>query len=425
MAAGGLQAQEFYVAPMVIAPADEVAEAPRERPDEALPDGVDPADPDAEPDAERPAGPGFLDLILRKPFRITVSARQGYDDNVFTSRTDRIGSMFTNTALGISYSLGTPRLRLSAFASGGITYYYDRPGEKTDFSGVFNLAASYRVSPRMNLFTALNMSYYSQPSIEVEGTSLRRDQNYFFGSYSLSLAYQWLPRFSTVSRYSISTVIYMDQRRNEDLGFVNQIFSQSLDFLLWPTTTLVAEYRFNPVTYFEQDLDSYGNLFLLGWNHIFSPRSRWNFRAGAELRFNENPIDGDSIYLGPFVESRFVYRYGRRSDIAWTLRYGTEPSGLRNVTQRESFRTGLGITHSITPRITANFSVFYLYNYYSQRRVIRTFNDNNIQATLGLNYQINRVFSVSAGYRYTTVISDSPAREYYRNVVFAGVNATF
>jgi hypothetical protein len=367
-----------------------------------------------------------LSFFTNKPFRFTVSVREGYDDNVLTSRTNRIGSFFTNFAAGVNYSFGSPRLKLSTNLTGGLTYYYRRPGNKVDLSALWNLAAVYSVSPRMTVSVSTNTGWYSQPAIGVEGAQFRVDADYLYSSSNLAVSYQWTERFSTVTRYNARFLVYDNRNLNNQLGNVNQTISQSFDYLFWPTTTVVAEYRANPDVFFDADTDSFGQYFLLGFNHTFNPRSFWNLRAGAELRLNNNPVDGSSTYIGPFVESIFTYKLARRSDIAWSLRYGTENSGVFDVTQAQVFRTGLSYNQGLTAKLLLNVGAYYTVGYYDQPGVIQSYYQNAFEGVVGLRYDLNRIFSLSAGYRYSGILSQQVSSlNYSRNVVFVGLNANF
>ena len=45
--------------------------------------------------------------------------------------------------------------------------------------------------------------------------------------------------------------------------------------------------------------------------------------------------------------------------------------------------------------------------------------------TLGMRYEINRVFAIDVGYGHTEITSELPGRDYSRNRYFGGMNFTF
>jgi hypothetical protein len=71
--------------------------------------------------------------FTRSPFHISVAVREGYDDNVYTTDLNPVGSFFTNGNVVIDYKFGNARTQLDMEASGGATYYYNRPfGQEYD-----------------------------------------------------------------------------------------------------------------------------------------------------------------------------------------------------------------------------------------------------------------------------------------------------
>jgi len=371
------------------------------------------------------AGSGDEGIFDRGRFRYSVTVREGFDDNVFTTRTNKDSSFYTNVAAGIAYDFGSPRLRLTANLGGGATFYYTRPGDKVDYTGVLDLSATYLATERLSFEISTATGYFSQPDLFIAGTSARRDGDYFYTNTSIAGTYAWAERFSTTTGYNFSAYYYPDQAINDSQGRIDQTVSQSFNFLLWPKTTLVAEYRINPVTYFVADQDSLGQFFLLGFDHIFNPRSTWTFRGGVEQRFLNNAVDGASLFVGPFASTNFNYQFGPASDVTFLLRYGTEGSGINGVTQRQTFRSGITINHAFTARISGRLGFAYLNNYFDQPGVIPDFSENIFEASVGLNFQVNRAWSLNAGYNFTSVLSQEEVREYNRNVAFIGTTLNF
>jgi hypothetical protein len=365
-------------------------------------------------------------IFSRKPFVLTFAVREGYDSNVFTTSNNPVDSWYTNWAAGIAYSFGGSRLQLKANVGGGITYYYQRPGDKVDFNGLIGLEATYLATPRLTLGFVTTTAYLSQPDLTIVGGTNRQDGDYFYTNTTFSASYQWSEIISSVTSYNFTAFYYVDQNLNENQGRISQTVAQSVRWLWKPKTTLVAEYRINPVTYYDADLNQLSNFFLMGFDQVFNPRFFWNVRVGAQVNFNDNPVDGKSTYVGPYFESLLTYNVGARTSLSWNMRYGTEASGLYNVTQRQTFRTGLVLNHSITPRIAATFAMNYQCNYYDQANVIPSFTENIVDFSAGLTFRINRMVSLQAGYQFTIdVAPDYTGREYTRNIVFAGANFTF
>lgn len=372
------------------------------------------------------SAPVDLGIFSRKPFTFSFAVREGFDDNVFTTTNDKTSSFYTNVAAGINYGFGSSRLQLTSSLNGGMTYYYTRPGDKVDYNGTFSLNAVYLATERLTLTLNTSTAYLAQPDLSIVGGPDRQNGDYIYSTTTISAAYQWSEKFSTVTSYNFTVLYYVDSNLNDNQGHIEQTISQSARWLLLPKTTLVAEYRFNPNTYFEANLNSYNNFFLVGVDQIFNPRFKWSARAGLQVGFDDNPDDGDSVYVGPYAESTLTYQAGRSTNIFWNLRYGTEASGLNNVTQRQTFRTGVGISQALTRRISLNLGANYQCNYYDQNNVIDSFYENIFDVSVALNFQVVRYASLQVGYQFTADIApEDTGRKYTRNVAFVGANFAF
>lgn len=367
-----------------------------------------------------------VDLLSQTPFGYSFSVREGFDDNLFTERTNKDSSFYTNFAAGVNYQFGGPRLRLSADLTGGVTYYYTRPGDKIDFNGALSLSAVYEATPKLSISINSSTAYLAQPDTSIIGNTNRVDGDYIYTNTSLDASYQWTEKFSTVTGYNLGANYYLENSLNDTLSYTTQTLKQSFRYLLLPKTTLVAEYRAQVVLYTGVDQNSLGNFVLLGFDQTFNPRFRWTLRAGVEQRFLDNPVDGSSTYVGPYGETDLSYQFGKSSTLGWSARYGTEASGLTNVTQRQTFRTGLSLSHGFTPRISANLTTNVNVDYFDQANVIETYTQTTFDVGVGVNFLVNRFVSLSAGYNFTSVLAqDAPEVEYNRNVVYVGANFTF
>jgi len=386
-----------------------------------------PTDTGSRPVGENNAGVSPLGFLAGSPLNFSAAVREGYDSNCFTTRTDPTTSFYTNVAGGVSYEFGGPRLQLTSSLGAGATLYYTRPGDKMDFNGEFSLNATYLATPKLRLSFGTTIAYMSQPDTNIIGGSSRVTGDYIYSNTSIDAAYQWTEKLSTVTGYQIYGNRYMEQTLNDTQSYISQTIRQSVRWLLLPKTTVLVEYRANPIIYVGgAGLNSFGNFALVGFDQIFNPRFKWTARLGAEQRFNENPVDGNSIYLGPFGESNLSYQFGQASTLSWNARYGTEPSGLTNVTQRQTFRTGLDVNHGFTQRITGTLGLGLEVDSFNQDNVISTFTQTIFSATAGLNFKVNRTVSLSAGYQLTSVYAPKNiAFEYNRSVAFGGVNFAF
>lgn len=355
------------------------------------------------------------------PFRASVDVRQGYDDNVFTTRTNRVGSAYTSVNPMIQYSMGTPRTSLSMNLGMAVTYYWDRPGRDWDYTPSLSLNLNHRFSPRTTLDFDSLVTYRSEPDFgEVFGTD-RRSGDYFFTRNSLSLSHEWTPIFSTVTGFDVTGIHYNDSSIGEVDDRFDYTIRQSFRFLVRPTTTLIAEYRAKFTEFQTNPISSLSHYVLGGIDQDFTPRLSFRGRAGAEFR----EFDSGGSKNSPYVSSLFSYAYGLFSSLEWSTRYGLEAPNVRNLRTRTSFRTGLRWTHGFTPVLSGYINGFYRYSDYDGAAGIPGFTENALDLGTGIRYSLSQHIVLEAGYNFTTISSQVEARDYDRNRYFLGMLYAF
>jgi hypothetical protein len=393
-------------------------------------------------------GTGYFSHL---PFHGTVSVRTGYDDNVTNSSAGQ-GSPYTSGNLGVTYDFGNPRTQLSLGAGAGVTYYWDHvrnTGINTndyDLNDYLNFSLTHKATPRLTLSTVDSLSYQTEPDFSIAQGINRRGGNYFFTSDKFNVAYLWTPRFSTVTSYTLTAIDY----ENIDVGIFQDrfehIFGNEFRFLIWPTTSLVGEYRYQIVSYFHDGevvvpavkilgfklappvrlhQDSETQFLLAGFDHAFNPRLTASFRGGAEFRDFET---GDSR-SSPYFEGTLAYALGKKTTLTWTNHYGLEEPEIIGAQQRATFRTGLTGKYDFTPRISGTIGAYYENDDYrgtnSLGTVIPGFTEQSFDIAVSFRYAITRSFGIEAGYNYTDVSSDIALRGYSRNRYWGGLNLTF
>jgi hypothetical protein len=360
------------------------------------------------------------------PFLVSVSVRGGYDDNISTSNFNRQESWFTNTGISASYNFGNPRTRFDLTAGAGVTYYF-KPvaGDEYDPNFYVNFSLTHKATPRLTLSAVVYATYQQEPDFSLVLGLNRRSGNFFYANDKFTVSYLWTPRFSTATSYTLGAIHY----DNSAVGIFEDRFENTLGnefrFLLWPTTTAVAEYRFEIVSYDDISRDSTTNFFLAGFDHSFSPRFNISFRGGAEFRNYDAGGDTGS----PYFEGTLNYALGKDTSVAWTNRYAIEEPDVLLNPSRTTFRTGLTLKHNFTARISGRLAAYYEHDEYDAINSFPTispgFNEDSFDLALSVRYAITRYLAIEAGYNHTEVVSDDFFREYSRNRIFAGLDLTF
>jgi hypothetical protein len=362
----------------------------------------------------------------RSPFHVSVAVREGYDDNVYTTHSDTVDSFFTNGSVTFDYDFDSPRTRLDLRAVGGLTYYYDHPfGQEYDVNTSLSLGLNHRATSRLILGVSAYLAYQSEPDFTYTLGVNRRSGNFFYTADKFSLAYQWTPRFSTVTSYTLGVINYDNSAVSAYEDRFEHTFGNEFRFLILPTTTLVAEYRYQIVDFDDSPRDSTTNFILTGLDHSFNRRFNVSLRAGAEFR----DIDNFGERTEPYGEATLRYALDHRTSLNWTSRYGLEEPDVPGNPSRTTFRTGFSLGYAIAPRITSSLALFYEHDdnegISTPTFIVPPFTEDSIDIGLGIRYEINRVFAVLAGYDHTQVLSDIALREYARNRYYLGLNATF
>lgn len=364
--------------------------------------------------------------FARSPFHISVSVREGYDDNVYTTHQDPVGSFFTNGSVSLDYKFGSARTNFDLQVFGGATYYYSRPsGQSYDINSGLTISASHQATPRLGFAAAVYLAYQSEPDFSTGFGINRRSGNYFYTSDKFSTSYQWAPRFSTVTSYTLGVINYEDSAIGAYEDRFEHTFGNELRFLLLPTTTLVGEYRYQIIDFDTAPSDSTTHFVLAGVDHSFSPRFNVSLRGGVEFR----EFDNFGEKTSPYGEATLKYSLGERTSISWTNRYGLDEPDVPGTPSRTTFRTGLNIAYAISPRFSTTMALFYQHDQNdgiaTPTFVVPGFNEDSIDLSLGLRYEINRTFALLAGYSHTEVFSDINLRDYARNRYYLGLNASF
>lgn len=365
-------------------------------------------------------------LFAKLPFELSFSLNEGYDDNANNVSIGKKGSAFTSGAIDVAYDFGDPRLQLSLMAGLGGTYYYEDLSIQNydiDLHGGLNVV--YKASPRLTLRSKLFVAYLTEPSFNFGYGVNRRTGNYFLTLDQFTIAYQWLPRFSTATSYTIDALNYDDRDIGQFEDRVENTLGNEFRFQLVPTTALVAEYRFQIIDYRYIMRDSTTHYLLGGLDHSFTPRFQGSIRAGVEFR----DYDEGENRTEPYVETTVTYASGKRSSVSWTNRYGLEEPDFPQVPSRKTFRTGLQIKQELISRLSGQLGFFYQHDdnqgVTSSAFTFPSFAEDSFDIGISARYTVTHYIAVQAGYEHTEVLSDIALREYNRNRVYGGVTIAF
>jgi hypothetical protein len=423
---------------------DETASEPARETPNFIPNQSQPAaaSPTPVPTSSENQPPPSKDLgtgkFAQSPFNLSASVHGGYDDNVITTTTQGKPSMFVNPSAELDYKFGDARTAFNLRTGGGISYYFDRPGDQPyDVNAFLGLSAVHKASQRLTLNGVAYLTYQTEPDFSANVGTNRRSGNYFYSADKFLATYDWLPRFSTATSYDLVVVKYADSAIGQFEDRAEHTFENQFQFLLRPTTTLVADYRFEIVNYDnsppgQPSVDSTTHFLLGGIDHKFDPKFTVSLRGGEQLRSFESGSDRAE----PYFQGSLNYAAGHRTTVSLTSSYSLEEPGVAGTQSRTTFRTGLQTKYGFTQRVSGTVGFYFVHDDYAQGPPTEifpgffipgapAFTEDTLDVTLGLRFDINRNFAVDVGYGHTQVSSEEAGRDYSRNRYFGGLNFTF
>ena len=358
--------------------------------------------------------------IFSQPRGLTLSTSVvgGYNDNVnaatgaSTSSTGGSGSLYTSDYASLSYTFGTPRTQVSLTTGGGVTYYFDQPAAGYNPTGYLGLSLTHKPSERMTLSLSVFASYQSQPDLSTNLGSNQQLGSFIHSTDTISLAYSWTPRFSTVTSYTLDLLNYFSSAGSLQ-NRMEHTFGEQFRYLLWPTTAGVAEYRYKIIDYESAPLDSTTNFLLAGLDHTFTPRLNGTFRGGVELRSSES----NGFQAGPYFQSALTYIL-HNGFVIWTNSYSIEESDTVGVSSAPAFRTGLTLNYGLTRRLSGNLALFYVSGG-NQSGGTSSSSGNTIDISPSLRYLITRRLSANVGYHHTSGSGSSSQNNYFAGLSFS------
>jgi opacity protein-like surface antigen len=332
----------------------------------------------------------------------------------------KTGSLFAVGSVGAQWAFASPRTVFSLDLGVGETYYFSRPGDKKDYTGHLTLAFSRKLSPRLTLNAYLGSSYQSQPDFSILNAPTRAGGGSYLNSNAkVDLSYRWTARISTVTSYSLNSILYQNSNANNN---VQQTVGEELNYQFSHRATIVGEYRMSANARTDKTQSTSSKFVLAGLDTNWTPRLRTTLRIGEEMRTFD--VAGQSS-TSPTVEFTTYYVYGKGSTLAWSSNYGLQQSSSILVKQT-SVRTGIMVNHVFTARTTGIFSLNWNHVVTTDTDpLVPTAKEDDATLSLGLQYLLTSNLSFVLNYTYTRVLSNNEFGTYRRTQTSFGANYSF
>jgi opacity protein-like surface antigen len=327
-----------------------------------------------------------------------------------------------NLSYGRAFSDGR---NLSVNGNYGNVFYFDPPPGVDDMDHNFRMSASYshQLSKSLSISDSIYISYETEPNYDVGLSINRPNSGYFLVSNNLSADYRWNRRFTSVTRYTFSTIVYDDEALEQE-GYVNHQFSEQFRYSFKRRLTGTATYRYGMRTYEDNAEGDYSSHSLLaGINYGWNRRLSLTANAGLEYRLYDGEIDDQ---LAPRVEASASYTLAKRTRARWVHSLSLDETGRAGEQSGYSYRTGLSLSHGVSRRLNTNASINYIFaDYGDSPSGLEDSTENTFYGSLGIGYNVWKNVSLTASYSYSLVSSNDGSEDYVRHRFFAGVSYAF
>jgi hypothetical protein len=328
---------------------------------------------------------------------------------------DRERESSVTSSLDLSYTSQWAKGR-SAFtmdARAGVDYYWSRSQDPLEYEGSLSLLYIRKMSPRLQISTALSASHQTQPDFSRLNSLNAADVNgaYTIGTSKTDLSYRWNRRVSTVT--SLTADIREQSGQTTGTGsFMSFGLGQEVRYIWSPRLTLSGEARYAKVDYLEGENSNSTITLLTGVDWDITRHLRATVRLGESIRSFE-PQGDDST--SPFGELSLNYQPSRKDTFTLSSRYGFEESSTPGAEQLV-FRTSLSYQRLFTPKLVGSASI----NSVSYETISEGGSSTQkvLDGSLGLRYFYTRKLKFGANYSYTNSKTDLGISDYYRNRIF-------
>jgi len=330
----------------------------------------------------------------------------------------------------------TPQDTWDVYARLGVRHYFDSfervPGlgdvDETTFNATLGVNYTRRVSERLRFSSRNFVTYETEPDFANEASQSARVGNYFRWSSQNSVGYRWSERLGTSSGIDFSGIVYDDI---DDSDFTRVTFRHQFRYRVSPVTVLTAGYRYG-ITNNDGSNDSSSHFITGGIEHRISPVSAIVLRGGVQI---VDPDNGSSR-AEPFVEGSFRSQLTQQLGVQAFLRYSSEEFNQRVVSssgtsffeENQTLRFGLRANYALNPKVSLFGGVSVIFTDYQDAITPVGAPDGDetlVNLNIGASYQLTDNLYLTGSYNYTDVSSDFDGREYDRNRVQLGVQATF
>ncbi len=332
----------------------------------------------------------------------------------------RIGSALTQASGAANVQFFSRRSLFTFDINASATKYWSRPGrDELDFNGaaVFNFL--YRITPRLQFTTQVNLAYLSQPDLSRINTPQQQGGDYFTSNAKIDLTYRWSRRLTSVFSASLNSLYYQEKLQQAN-DYNETVFGTELRYLWSQRLTFLTEGRYSQIAYNGDGARDASTAFLLvGAEARISTRFSGTLRLGGSMRTFE--VSGSQSST-PYMEASIAYRAGPTSVINLNTRFGFEEPGNAG-DERRVLRSGLNYSQAFSPRLSGVAGANYLVETTTSGNT--SLSTASYDANARLEYRMSKKLSFNSSVSFTKASFGSAESDYYRFRYFLGLEYTF
>jgi hypothetical protein len=363
---------------------------------------------------------------MKRYFTITADLREQYDDNINTSKNNRVGSFEEIISPSILFSYPMDNSTFDARYTFGLTYYnHTAGGSQYDQDHDVVLRYNHAFSDRFNLDLRDDGGYHTDPSLLQSIGTVNRAGGYYSNIATAEFTAQWTPLFGTVTSYSNNFITYEDQQIGNSQDSDENTASQDFRFAFWPSVTFAVGAIYDNISYFDTNrgFSNYTGDTGLDWQVL--PSVSVGFRIGGSITTTDNGPTSES----PYASANANWQIGEKSRLILSYAHSVTPTDIVFAQGEESDRFTANFIYNITENITVNLQGIYTYADYTSELLTggtgNSFTENVVGVDTGVTYHYNQYLDFETGYILTDVSSQQGDQSYTRNQFYVGVRGTY
>jgi hypothetical protein len=379
--------------------------------------------------ANNAAPPSFRDVLPdaangTKFYTLTASLREAYDDNIYTTKSNRVGSAVTEFSPSVLVNFPMENSTFSGRYTFGLDYYEARRGDTNDYTNELSLHYTHQFTDRFSLDLRDQFGYYTQPDLLNAIGSPFVSGSYFANTAGGDFDAQWTRLFGTTTSYSNIAILYDQASIGTVQNSDENTLSQDFRFAIAPKYNFVTGFIFDRVDYFG-DIRGYTNYTIdagLDWQVL--PTLSLDIRGGGSYTVSDSTPDS----VSPYAALTLGWALGKRSSLEFSYVHDVVPSDVSTSVGQEADRFSIRFNYLLATDISLHLAGIETHSNYTSTLLENgtpSFSEDDIGVDLGGEYRVSPHFSLEAGYFLSDISSQESFRDYTRNQIYLGVRGTY